>query len=173
MKKDKRVGSRFDDVIGASLEINDQGRPQISLAKMDSFEGRYGYSGTNIGCDVLDGPCSCGVYHHMDWKKCRGKMMQGYTSILTKLDETLHSEGNTPLSLQCSVVLVVHQRQPSLEMHINSLLEQKEVDKIAYVIGEVAQKHGLRIVGLGEKSDLNYQLEPDYKNKKREFGFLH
>ncbi len=173
MKKDeRRVGGRFEDVIGASLEMHER-RPVLHLGKMQSLEGRYGYNG-GAGCDVLDGPCSCGAWHQMDWKKCQEKVMKGYSMILRRIEESAHAETNTPLSLRCSVSLVVHQRQPSLEVKIDPLLEQNEVNKIAHALDEVAQEYGLGIAQFGdeERPYLHCYLEPDYKNKKREFGFI-
>lgn len=169
---DRRVGGRINDVIGASLEMH-KGRPVLNMGKMQSFEGRYGYNG-GIGCDVLDGPCSCGAWHHMNWKKCQEKVMHGYSSILRRIEELVHSERNTPLSLRCSVSLVVHQRQPSLEVEIDPLLEENEASKIVRILNETAQEYMLDIAqfGNGKRPYLDCYLEPDYRNKKKEFGFI-
>jgi len=34
----------------------------IDLMELEKHEGDYGYNG-GIGCDVRDGPCSCGAWH--------------------------------------------------------------------------------------------------------------
>lgn len=44
--------------------INEDGA--VDVRKMAALEGRYGKNGGQ-GCDVLDGPCSCGATH--DWNK--------------------------------------------------------------------------------------------------------
>jgi hypothetical protein len=51
-------GPTFEEVIIYSMDTNGA----IDLRKLQSLEGRFGYNGGK-GCDVLEGPCSCGAWH--------------------------------------------------------------------------------------------------------------
>jgi len=57
LMNDKELGPTFDDLLA---HVTDDG--VVDLAAMQQFEGRYGYNGGR-GCDVLEGPCSCGAWH--------------------------------------------------------------------------------------------------------------
>jgi hypothetical protein len=57
-----KVGSSFEDVVGASMVETKGGGVAIDLGKMQEFEGRFGHNGGR-GCDVRSGPCSCGAWH--------------------------------------------------------------------------------------------------------------
>ncbi|MFH0752458.1 MAG: hypothetical protein V1914_02560 [archaeon] len=57
--KTEPVGPTFNDIVKNSMTQTGA----ISLEKLDSFEGRYGNNG-GIGCDVLEGPRSCGAWHN-------------------------------------------------------------------------------------------------------------
>lgn len=52
------VGPDFKDAIAHAMTRDDA----IDLSRLDELEGRYGYNGGR-GCDVLEGPCSCGAWH--------------------------------------------------------------------------------------------------------------
>jgi len=56
------VDSDTNGVIANSMRDSSSG-PVLSLAAMQTHEGRFGYNGGQ-GCDVLEGPCSCGAWHH-------------------------------------------------------------------------------------------------------------
>ncbi len=54
------VGSAdLNDVIAHSV---DRATGAIDLSKMQELEGRFGSNGGR-GCDVTEGPCSCGAWH--------------------------------------------------------------------------------------------------------------
>lgn len=48
---------KFEDRIKECVTANG-----LDLAKLEEGEGLYGFNGGR-GCDVLDGPCSCGAWH--------------------------------------------------------------------------------------------------------------
>lgn len=58
-KNIEKVGPTFENVLNHSI---DQNSGAIDLLKMSSLEGRYGSNGGR-GCDVTEGPCSCGAWH--------------------------------------------------------------------------------------------------------------
>ncbi len=51
----------INDVINHSL--NQKG--ELSISKMKELEGKFGRNGSHK-CDVLEGPCSCGAWHHTE-----------------------------------------------------------------------------------------------------------
>ena len=60
-----RVGDSFEDVINYAF---DHEMNAIDSRKLMELEGRYGTNG-GVGCDVREGPCSCGAWHHRDEKR--------------------------------------------------------------------------------------------------------
>lgn len=62
------VGPTHNDVTSASMRLTDDGRAAIDMQVMQSFEGRYGSNGGK-GCDVAEGPCSCGAWHDVSENK--------------------------------------------------------------------------------------------------------
>lgn len=58
-ENDKKIKRRtFQELIEECM--NDDG--SISISKMQELEGSCGYNGSK-GCDVTEGPCSCGGWH--------------------------------------------------------------------------------------------------------------
>ena len=51
----------FNNLVKTSL-VEIDGRPALSLREMD-MALKYGHNG-NDWCDVVEGPCACGAWHH-------------------------------------------------------------------------------------------------------------
>lgn len=58
-KELSKIGPTFDDVMNYAMKDKDG---VIDLLKIGKLEGRFGSNGGR-GCDVLEGPCSCGAWH--------------------------------------------------------------------------------------------------------------
>ena len=61
----------------------------IDLKKLEEREGDYGYNG-GIGCDMLDGPCSCGAWHAKERDKVQlpdGRWASRHNMIPGKLQQ--------------------------------------------------------------------------------------
>lgn len=56
---DSSIGSSFSNVVSSAT---DPKTGIIDLSQIDRFEGRCGTNGGR-GCDVTNGPCSCGAWH--------------------------------------------------------------------------------------------------------------
>jgi hypothetical protein len=57
----KDVGPSYENVLDYVLNKD---RAYDENLRQKSFGDRFGYNGGS-GCDVLDGPCSCGAWHHL------------------------------------------------------------------------------------------------------------
>lgn len=55
----KKVGDAFNDVME---HARSSGFGDIDPRKIQELEGRFGTNGGK-GCDVAQGPCSCGAWH--------------------------------------------------------------------------------------------------------------
>jgi hypothetical protein len=54
----KETIHNFNDVLNYAKDK----KGNIDIMKMEKLEGIHGYNGRR-GCDVLQGPCSCGAWH--------------------------------------------------------------------------------------------------------------
>ncbi len=183
MDREKRelnsgIGFTLNDVIEYS-KVPYKGGFAIHLGKMQELEGRFGYNG-GTGCDVLEGPCSCGAWHAMDWKKCREAVAKWYDSLLEELDENIDESGRIfgTFSEKSRVSMILHQKQPYVELQFDPAFKDSRLQQMIAKITKSADDHHFimsqgKLVGRelidGEHS---YIFEPDYKNKKREFGFV-
>ncbi len=183
MDKEKRklnsgVGLTLNGVIEYSKESYKEG-VAINLSKMGELEGRFGYNG-GIGCDVLEGPCSCGAWHTMDWKKCREAVAKWYAFLLEELDENIDESGRIveTFSERSRVSMILRQKQPYVELQFDPAFKDSRLQQMITKIKKSATDHHFvisqgKFVGCELVDDEHsYTFEPDYRNEKRLFGFI-
>ena len=59
--RQEEIGPSFENVLNYCF---DHIRKVINPKKMEELGGRFGYNGKKW-CDTVDGPCSCGAWHHL------------------------------------------------------------------------------------------------------------
>ena len=168
MSSKRQIGPSFTQVIDYSFKKD---RSILDMRDMDELEARFGYNGGSP-CDVLEGPCSCGAYHAMDWKRCRNKVTQAYLTIANAFDIKL-GISQKPIGSKIISSLRISQNQPSIEVLACNLLEPASKKKLREILRNTSSKEKLV---LREEKDVagncTYQLFPDYKKAKHYFGFL-